>query len=267
MSDQFTDQLSAYLDGELDPVRRSRLTEHLAGCAECTEVLADLRAIVAAAPEYPGRAPARDLWPEIEARLGGTEGRKDGTTEGVVPLRQPSVLPSFRRFSLGQLLAASIAMAAIGGGSVWLALRAGGASSAPSRTIVSVPPSPLPPDRPTGDSAARPVDVAPVRSPGVPPVRLTGRSPDRTLSFADASYDRAVRDLERVLETGRSRLDSTTVATIEQSLRKIDTAIAEARAAIQRDPANAYLSRQVVTNMRLKLELLRVAANAINART
>src|SRR5437867_4545898 len=90
MSDQFTEQLSPYLDGELDDLRRARLEAHLAGCAECAAVLADLRAIVAAAPEYPGREPEADLWPEIEARLETerrkdgrtTEGRKDGKTEG-----------------------------------------------------------------------------------------------------------------------------------------------------------------------------------------
>jgi hypothetical protein len=57
------------------------------------------------------------------------------------------------------------------------------------------------------------------------------------------------------------------VRTIEQSLQKIDAAIAEARLAIQRDPANAYLSRQIAANMRRKLDLLRAATNAIVART
>ena len=54
---------------------------------------------------------------------------------------------------------------------------------------------------------------------------------------------------------------------IEESLQKIDVAIAEARVAIQHDPANAYLSRQIAANMRRKLNLLRVATNAIAART
>jgi len=57
------------------------------------------------------------------------------------------------------------------------------------------------------------------------------------------------------------------VRTIEQSLARIDQAILEARNAIQRDPANAYLSRQIAANMRRKLNLLRVATQAIAART
>ena len=262
MSDQFTEQLSAYLDGELGAIERERLEAHLGGCAACQAVLADLRAIVAAAPEYPGRAPARDLWPGIEARLerdGKTQRRNDAKWSDGAPTFRRSVLPSFR-LSLPQLLAASIVMAALGGGSVWLALRGNATPSRPPISVVQAPSTPPPAVQPPDTAARRPPVESPLRPSNVASSRLSVLS-------ADQSYDRAVRDLERVLETGRGRLDSTTVVTIESSLRKIDAAIAEARAAIQRDPANAYLSRQIASNMQRKLELLRIAANAINTRT
>lgn len=86
-------------------------------------------------------------------------------------------------------------------------------------------------------------------------------------AFADQQFDAAVQDLERLLAEGRDRLDSSTVRTIEESLARIDDAILEARNAIQRDPANAYLSRQIAANMRRKLNLLRTATQAIAART
>ncbi len=222
MSDQFTTQLSAYLDGELTGPARARLDAHLSGCAECTALLADLRAIVAAAPHYPGRAPARDLWQGIADRLEEAD---------VVPIarsRTRAVEPAGRRFGWTQLIAASLATAVVGGGAAWLALR------------------------PTAQQPAL-VAAAPAAF--------------KTVAFADARYDAAVRDLEQVLAAGRGKLDTATVRTVEESLRKIDSAIAEARAAIQRDPANAYLSRQIAANMRKKLNLLRVAANAIAART
>ena len=73
MPDRYTDQLSAYLDGELDLALRRRLEAHLAACPECSALLADLRAITAAAPHYEGREPSNDLWSGIEARLGETE--------------------------------------------------------------------------------------------------------------------------------------------------------------------------------------------------
>jgi hypothetical protein len=254
MSDQFTEELSPYLDGELDDLRRVRLEAHLADCAECAAVLADLRAIVAAAPEYAGREPERDLWAAIEAgyeadrRTGGQAER-----ENVIPFRR-SAVPPVRRFSLPQLLAASIAMAVLGAGSAWLALRQRGAPAPAPATVAVLPSAP-----PSGSSDTTRPSVLPSFRPSV---RAASAA-----DLSDAGYDRAVRDLERVLHDGRSRLDSTTVATIEQSLHKIDTAIAEARTAIQRDPANAYLRRQIVANMRRKVDLLRVAANAIAART
>lgn len=225
MSDPFTGQLSAFLDGELDDLARARLETHLGQCLDCTRTLADLRAIVAAAPHYQGREPARDLWQDIERRLDQAE---------VLPLTyRPAALPSSnRRFGWRELIAASIVMTAVGGGAVWVALGRG------------TPEAPV--------TAATPEAPA----PGLD-----------NAAFADQQFDAAVRDLEALLAEGRDRLDSSTVRTIEQSLARIDDAILEARNAIQRDPANAYLSRQIAANMRRKLNLLRVATQAIAART
>ena len=224
MSDQFTGQLSAYLDGELDDLARTRLEGHLGECLACARILTDLRAIVAAAPHYQGREPARDLWQDIEPRLEEAE---------VLPLTyRPAAPPSrHRRFGWKELIAASLLMAAVGGGAVWVAL---------GRSTPAVP-------------------VAAAPEPAAPDARNVG--------FADQQFDAAVHDLEGLLAAGRDRLDSSTVRTIEQSLARIDAAILEARTAIQRDPANAYLSRQIAANMRRKLNLLRVATQAIAART
>jgi len=225
MSDQFTGQLSAFLDGELDDLARTRLEAHLGECLDCARTLADLRAIVAAAPHYQGREPARDLWQGIQRRLDEAE---------VLPLTyRPAALPSSnRRFGWKHLIAASIVMAAVGGGAVWVALGRG------------TPEAPM--------AAATPEAASPELD---------------NVAFADQQFDAAVRDLEQLLAEGQNRLDSSTVRTIEQSLARIDDAILEARNAIQRDPANAYLSRQIAANMRRKLNLLRVAAQAIAART
>jgi Putative zinc-finger len=229
MPDHFTADLSSYLDGELDAVRQGRLESHLAQCAECSRMLADLRAIVTEAPHYQGHPPERDLWPAIEAGL--SEPR-------VLELRQAG--KPVRRLGWRELIAASFVMAAIGGSATWFALRISrGPSAAPATAI----------------SAAGPAVLS--SAPSAP----------KTVAYAEAQYDAAVRDLERELEAGRGRLDSTTVRTVERSLRTIDAAIVEARAAIQRDPANAYLSRQIAANMRRKLNLLRTVTNAIAART
>lgn len=228
--DEFTALLSPYLDGELDQAARARIEAHLAGCLACRRALEDLRAIVAAAPGYAGTAPDRDLWPDIARRLDQPD---------IVPLPAPA--PGRQaarrgfRFSLPELIAASVVLTAIGASAAWLALRGG----APDRGVSVV----------QGDSPA-----------------AAGR-PDSsvaiTMAAANERYDAAVEDLEQILDAGKSRLDTATVRVIEESLRRIDTAIADARAAIQRDPANAYLNRQVTANLRRKLNLLRIAAKAI----
>ena len=231
MADSFTNQLSAYLDDELDSALRNRLEAHLAGCPGCAVVLADLRAIVAAAPHYAGREPGRDLWTSIESRLDEAEVVPIGISRPPDRLTaRPSARPS-ARFGWTALIAASLAMAAVGGGAVWLALRSPKAVEAPLAERSRPSPSTLP------------------------------------VAFADREFDAAVQDLEQVLAAGRGRLDTVTVRLVEENLRKIDSAIADARAAIQRDPANVYLNRQIAANMRLKLNLLRSATNAIAART
>ena len=227
--DEFTDQLSAFLDHELSPAERGRVEAHLSECAECRAVLADLRAIVAAAPLYEGAPPSTDLWPALSARLGEVQ---------VVALPTRTAAPPRRglgRFSLPELIAASLVTAALGAGGAWLALR----PPAASPTLVTAP-------------APAPSDSS----------RETGRA--LTVSLPDADYDAAVADLEQVLVEGRSRLDTATVRVIDESLARIDAAIEDARSAIQRDPANAYLTRQITANMRRKLNLLRTAARAIS---
>ncbi len=131
-----------------------------------------------------------------------------------------------------QLAAAAVALMAISAGSVWLA-----SSRRPA-------PQPV---------AGRPAAGS-----------LTGVSP---VSMAEGPYESAVRDLERVLEEGRGRLDTTTVRVLEQNLRLIDAAIAQSRRALAADPASAYLNAHLAETMKQKLELLRQAARLAAART
>ncbi len=113
MSDQWTDRLSAYLDGELPDEERTELELHLANCGECRTVLAQLEGVIAWAERYPGREPAQDAWPVISAAIGKSE-------PGVVSIenRRPR-----RRLSLSlpQALAAGMALAVVGVGSWWTA--------------------------------------------------------------------------------------------------------------------------------------------------
>lgn len=70
MSDQWTDQLSDYLDDELDQSQRVALEAHIAGCEACTQTLAELRRVVGRAQAIDDPPPTNDLWPGIAERIG-----------------------------------------------------------------------------------------------------------------------------------------------------------------------------------------------------
>ena len=84
-------------------------------------------------------------------------------------------------------------------------------------------------------------------------------------NFADAQFNAAVSDLERILHDERDRLDPRTVLVIERNLKAIDDAIQEARMALNDDPANTYLNSHLADARRRKLELLRHATTLASA--
>lgn len=107
MSDGWTERLSEYLDGELDPADREALERHLAQCADCRRALAELRAVVARLGNDPIREsdqPTDLAW----ARLRVTQQRRRRA-------------PVIRRVAV----AAGLGALAIGAGLVWRQQRAG----------------------------------------------------------------------------------------------------------------------------------------------
>ena len=145
------------------------------------------------------------------------------STPAAVTARRPA-RPSARRFSFSvpQLLAASIALMLISGGGAWLALRS------PTRTS-------------TPDEIAQ---------------REPRRPPNVNVNWT-RSTDAAIADLQVALDQNEKRLDTATVRIVRQNLAIIDRAIADARAALDKDPGNTYLSLHLADTMRRKVELLR----------
>jgi len=97
-------------------------------------------------------------------------------------------------------------------------------------------------------TAAVPADVQPE------PARLPAR-----LASAEDGYARSVAVLQRTLDERRDSLAPSTIATVERSLRIADSAIAEARDALARDPANHALAALFASNYERKIDLLRRA--------
>src|SRR5512144_425548 len=109
MSDNWTDRLSEYLDGELDIAQRAELEAHLAGCDACRATLADLRRVVDRARTMDERPPARDLWPGIAGRIGLS-------TDDLAVRRARRRIS----FTVPQLIAAGVALIAVSVGTARL---------------------------------------------------------------------------------------------------------------------------------------------------
>lgn len=134
-------------------------------------------------------------------------------------------------FTMPQLAMAATLLIAVSAGVSWLAVGPRPAGAPPEPAIRAV------------------VEPAEAVQPDIQPA-----------TFADAQYDAAVADLERILREESQRLDPQTVMVIERNLRAIDEAIRESRAALDADPANTYLNSHLADARRRKLELLRRAA-------
>jgi anti-sigma factor RsiW len=224
LHEEWTDRLSEYLDGELTEGERASVEAHLKECRECTDVLNDLKRVVARAQASAGesRPPQADLWPGVARRI-----------ESV---RQPRRVT----LTLGQIAAAAVVVAAVSGGVVWRVAR-----TETARPVQQAA---------TEASPAAPADA--IQDPG--PASSRGARVE-TISLADAEYDAAVSDLEQALKKGRGRLDASTIAIVEHNLEIIDHAIGQAREALAADPANSYLSDHLAEARRRKLDLLRRA--------
>jgi hypothetical protein len=87
-----------------------------------------------------------------------------------------------------------------------------------------------------------------------------------SLAAVEQSYADVVEELTLTLEAQRGELSPATIATLERTLRVIDGAIAEARAALAADPANDTLLEVLSANYEQKVQLLRQASE-LPART
>jgi anti-sigma factor RsiW len=225
------DELQDFQEGLLPPEESEVVRVHLERCSTCRQELEALSALLSEMGDLPREAePSRDLWPQIEWRIGRETGGDRGAEQP-----GPSERKRLRQITLPawQLLAASITLTLLSGGSVWIALSGGPRDSAP-------------------------VATAPVEA---------GLAQPAGWETALDEYHGAVSDLEEVLVAGREVLDPETVRILEENLQAIDNAIDEAQAALTQDPGSKVLGRFLAENLRRKIDLLRRAAIAVYANT
>jgi len=225
------DELQDYREGLLSLEDAEAVGAHLDECPACQEELRALESLMHGLGGLPVEAsPSRDLWPQIEWRVGaeGASAHRDAGPEKVQRRQRRQVtLPAW------QLMAAGVVLAVISGSAVWAFL----------------------PGNPFGSGPVAP-EVAPVY-----PAQSAG------WEVALDEYRGAVADLEGVLEAGREVLDPETVRILEENLRVIDEAIVESQTALAQDPNSRVLGRFLAENLRRKVDLLRRAAIAVYANT
>ena len=187
MTDQWTERLSEYLDGDMAGQDRTMLEAHLDSCAACTDTLAGLRRVMMRASALEDRPPAGDLWSGIAERIGVTG--------------DPRVKLRHRRrrfsFSLPQLLAAGIALAVLSGGGAWL----------------------LHPD-PTGLAGS----TGQTPSGGVPAVQVS--SPGQRYDAAVVDLQRVLEENRGRLDTATVRVLEQNLALIDRAIAQARSAVA-----------------------------------------
>jgi hypothetical protein len=240
--------LGEYLEGDADARTRASIERHAGECLRCASVLRSLQRISAEAATLPELEPTRDLWPGIASRIEAP----------VIPLAPAASRPARRfRTALWAGAAAAALVAVTAGVTYTITVRqvsrlAVDAAPPGERLAVTTPAAPVSrelatspdtdPEPPAGD--ARP-------APSVPAGLQTPTA---------VTYNREITQLKDVLEQRRTTLDPATVAIVESSLRTIDTAIAEARGALARDPSSVFLANQLNKALEKKLGLLRTVA-------
>jgi hypothetical protein len=82
----------------------------------------------------------------------------------------------------------------------------------------------------------------------------TGPSPE------DVVYDREINVLQKIVARHNADLDTSTAAVIDRNLGTLDSAIAQIRTALKKDPSSSLLDGQASRALQMKVELLRRAA-------
>ena len=252
-------QLGPWMDQELGAADQAFMLRHRAGCQACDTLSRELEQLVADAASLPPVAPARDLWPEIEARL----------TTPVVPIVSPAAQAStsppakartisLRRFAVAATLLVS-ATAAV----TWQLAQ----SRARTTGLTASSTATRPDSTAIGDELPAATEELAVGSPaagstmGTTPTRAVSRRSDNAdAPDANTTYEREIGTLRSIVEERFAELDTATVRELQRNLDIIDRAIADSKAALASDPRNSVGSSQLDRALQAKLDLLRRVA-------
>ena len=241
--EQFVDRLADYLESDVNEPTRIAMEAHAARCGDCGTLLADLRELRVEAAALPVRAPERDLWAEIAARIETpvVEISPAGPVEAWTRRNR-----RMRRVWTGLAAAGLVAVTAT---VTYQVTRRAAAVTTPTVAVIAKSPS--------TDTQAAPAPkaidtAASVMSPTTP--NVLANNP------AEQKYDTEIARLRAIVAQRRSMLDTATVSILDRNLKIIDDAIAQCRMALRKDPASRFLMQSLNDALDSKIQLLRSAA-------
>jgi anti-sigma factor RsiW len=219
-------QLSDYADGQLAPDARAAVRAHLAECADCSGVLADLQRLTATAHALGPVPPPEHVWLEVagQIRLG-----EAGAGAQVATRRSHN--------ALWQWIGLAAALVIITG--VVYVMR--GHPAAPAVA-----------------------DSTPAASTPVAPAPGSIDTVASELDQAQQHYERAIAELMAAASSPDSPVDPAVATTVRQNLTAIDAAITESRAALSVNPESDAAQKSLFEALRRKITVLQATVSLIN---
>ena len=121
---------------------------------------------------------------------------------------------------------------------------------------------------PSSDTAltATPAPASALRPTESTRTRLAAnRAAEATPAAIEKSYDGEIAGLRAIIKQRHSQLDTATVAVLERNLAVIDSAIAQCKTALAKDPNSRFLMQSLSQSLDIKVQLMRMTAGLPSA--
>jgi putative zinc finger protein len=230
------EHLSEWLAGDMPERDAAVVRAHLAACAPCTAIVAELRVETAGLRALGRPEPPPTLWPTIEGALEAEE-------------RGRWSWPSWLMGAVaGAMTAAIVAWLVVGGRGAGAPL-AGGTSTGGSGARDD--------EDPSGRTEA-PLAAAATGAVGADPLLVEA---EHELDRAAASYATAAARLRAILDREQALWDPATRARVAERLARLDDAIVHSRAVAERDPGDGASAEMLFSAYRRQIDFLAEAVH------
>lgn len=216
------DRLNDYVGGYLSAEEARQVEQHVRECAGCGETLRELRSLLAEVESLPKNiSPPPALWPELRSTL------RNRMAGGQIVRMTPRTTAEWFRPALAA--AAVIIMVA-------------------AAAVTLMPEGVVTMDPVAGTGGGVAGSIVPAGAGFLPEI-----------TAAEEQFNLATANLLEALEMRRGEIPPETLRVVEESMEEINQAIARARGALEKDPANARLGYMVTAMHRKKVNLLKGA--------